>query len=255
MALEPCPDFDLYATLAVAPDAPAEVILAAHRALIRMVHPDLHAGPGALDAARRLNVARDWLADPERRAAYDGSRRGRSGVPAHHGPRTGTEPPPGPEPGQPPEPWQPCPRDLNVRLAAVERFADECAALGAHQLRRIAVGHAAAVCGHDPDLAAAADGIRAACRRGGLERLARLAADDASGRLCARVEVPPGVTAAIGWMTAALLSVDVADRESAIVQTRWRVWTEPGPACSGSRVVWWRRWLSTVPAPDTGEDA
>ena len=254
MAVEPCPEFDLYATLAVTTDAPVEVILAAHRALIRMVHPDLHGESGAPEAARRLNIARDWLADPVRRATYDEWRHATPGAPSPAGPRPGSGPWERPDPGHPPGPWQPPSRDLNVRQAALERFADECAALEGEQLRRIAAGHDAAVCGHDPDLAAAADALWAACRTGGLERVARLAADDAAGRLHARHErVPSGVAAAIGWMTAALLALDVSDRDSAIVRTRWRAWTESRGVPRDTR-AWWRRWLSTAPAPGTGEE-
>lgn len=65
------PPFDLYATLGVAPDAPVETIVAAHRTLIRRHHPDVSDGPRATQATQRLNVARDWLADPDRRARYD----------------------------------------------------------------------------------------------------------------------------------------------------------------------------------------
>jgi len=68
---EPLPTFDLYATLKVAPDAPTDVIVAAHRVLVRREHPDLHADPGAAEHTQRLNVARDWLTDPARRAFYD----------------------------------------------------------------------------------------------------------------------------------------------------------------------------------------
>ena len=71
---ESIPDFDLYAELGVAPDADADAIRAAHREAVRQAHPDVRIGEGEDDEAKRLNVARDWLTDPGRRARYDESR-------------------------------------------------------------------------------------------------------------------------------------------------------------------------------------
>ena len=68
---ESVPSFDLYAILNVSPDASTETVVAAHRALIRTAHPDRDSTPGAVDRTKRLNVARDWLADPARRRQYD----------------------------------------------------------------------------------------------------------------------------------------------------------------------------------------
>ena len=61
------PAFDPYAILGVGFDADEIVIQLAYRARIRGAHPDL-AGPAGLERAKRLNVARDWLLDPVRRA-------------------------------------------------------------------------------------------------------------------------------------------------------------------------------------------
>jgi hypothetical protein len=61
------PGFDPYALLGIAPDADAVVIQLAYRERIRAVHPDV-AGPAGLEHAKRLNLARDWLLDAERRA-------------------------------------------------------------------------------------------------------------------------------------------------------------------------------------------
>lgn len=80
------PDDDLYARLGVPVDASPEAIEIAWRGLLRKHHPDI-AGPNGLDASKRINVARDWLADPDLRARYDaergaGRRRGvRDGAP------------------------------------------------------------------------------------------------------------------------------------------------------------------------------
>jgi curved DNA-binding protein CbpA len=72
---ESIPDFDLYAALGVAPGADAEAIRAAHREAVRRAHPDVVLdGDAGDEAAKRLNVARDWLIDPARRARYDESR-------------------------------------------------------------------------------------------------------------------------------------------------------------------------------------
>jgi curved DNA-binding protein CbpA len=59
------PDDDLYARLEVAVDASPEAIELAWRALLKLHHPDV-AGDGtdALDRAKRINVAHDWLSDP-----------------------------------------------------------------------------------------------------------------------------------------------------------------------------------------------
>jgi hypothetical protein len=61
------PGFDPFEVLGVGPDADAVVVQLAYRARIRAVHPDL-AGRAGLEQAKRLNVARDWLLDPDLRA-------------------------------------------------------------------------------------------------------------------------------------------------------------------------------------------
>lgn len=63
------PKFDLYRELEVDPQATTETIEAAYRSLIRRHHPD--AGSGTGWRATRLNLAREWLTDPARRALYD----------------------------------------------------------------------------------------------------------------------------------------------------------------------------------------
>lgn len=76
------PTDDLYARLGVPRDASAEAIELAWRGLLRKHHPDI-AGPDALELAKRINIAHDWLSDPELRRRYDrehadGIRSGRS---------------------------------------------------------------------------------------------------------------------------------------------------------------------------------
>ena len=73
------PDDDLYARLELAADASPEAIELAWRALLKRHHPDV-AGDGAeaLDLAKRINVAHDWLSDGNLRARYDLERAGLS---------------------------------------------------------------------------------------------------------------------------------------------------------------------------------
>jgi curved DNA-binding protein CbpA len=67
------PRDDLYARLEVPPDASFEAIEIAWRALLKRHHPDV-AGHDGLEIAKRINVAHDWLSDPELRERYDRER-------------------------------------------------------------------------------------------------------------------------------------------------------------------------------------
>lgn len=67
------PGFDPYEVLGVGLDADEIVIQLAYRARVRQAHPDV-AGPAGLELTKRLNVARDWLLDPDRRALLRGPR-------------------------------------------------------------------------------------------------------------------------------------------------------------------------------------
>jgi hypothetical protein len=76
------PPDDLYARLGIPRDASPEAIDLAWRGLLRKHHPDV-AGPDGLEIAKRINVAHDWLSDPDLRRRYDrerapGIRSGRS---------------------------------------------------------------------------------------------------------------------------------------------------------------------------------
>lgn len=70
------PDDDLYARLELRADATAEEIELAWRSLLRRHHPDVARDPEAVDRAKRINVAHDWLGDPSLRARYDRERLG-----------------------------------------------------------------------------------------------------------------------------------------------------------------------------------
>jgi curved DNA-binding protein CbpA len=87
------PDDDLYARLEVAVDASPEAIELAWRALLKQHHPDV-AGDGtdALDRAKRINVAHDWLGDPALRARYDADRLGPASAAAGGARRPGYRP-------------------------------------------------------------------------------------------------------------------------------------------------------------------
>jgi curved DNA-binding protein CbpA len=67
------PADDLYARLELPPNASFEAIEIAWRALLKRHHPDI-AGNDGLDAAKRINVAHDWLSDPMLRDRYDRQR-------------------------------------------------------------------------------------------------------------------------------------------------------------------------------------
>jgi hypothetical protein len=73
------PADDLYARLEVPADASYEAIEVAWRALLKQHHPDVvGGGADADDRAKRINVAHDWLSDPDLRARYDRERHDRS---------------------------------------------------------------------------------------------------------------------------------------------------------------------------------
>lgn len=77
-APDPIPEFDLYAELGVAYDADMLAIERAWRAGVRSVHPDRALSGderAATTRTARLNIARDWLMDPTKRARYDLLRR------------------------------------------------------------------------------------------------------------------------------------------------------------------------------------
>jgi curved DNA-binding protein CbpA len=61
---------DPYRVLYVTPDAPQEVVEAAHRALVRLLHPDV-AGVASTSRMARVNAAMDLLRDPATRRRID----------------------------------------------------------------------------------------------------------------------------------------------------------------------------------------
>ncbi|MBA2701258.1 MAG: J domain-containing protein, partial [Chloroflexi bacterium] len=74
MPLRPTlPVDDLYQRLGVPTNASPEAIEVAWRGLLRKHHPDI-AGQDALELAKRINVAHDWLSSPTLRRQYDEQR-------------------------------------------------------------------------------------------------------------------------------------------------------------------------------------
>ena len=62
---------DPYAVLHVAPDAPLEVVAAAHKALMKLYHPDTAAAAASTSMTAEINEAWDLVRDPDRRAQVD----------------------------------------------------------------------------------------------------------------------------------------------------------------------------------------
>jgi hypothetical protein len=147
------PDDDLYARLGLEPEATPEAIELAWRALLRRHHPDVAGdSAAALEAAKRINVAHDWLSNPELRARYDREAMGLEPLPGPAGARygqrgghTGRGRRARPWPRHPAAPRRPRPRpstrpDLvrgepEIRLA---RFMDRLRRLTPDELDRMA---------------------------------------------------------------------------------------------------------------------
>ena len=142
------PEDDLYARLEIAVDASPEAIELAWRALLKQHHPDVAGDDSvALERAKRINVAHDWLSDQALRARYDRERLGLAAFPVGRD-RTGVRH------GRPPRAWPPQPArrtaparsrrsmrpdlvrgDPTERLA---RFLDRVTRLSADELDRLA---------------------------------------------------------------------------------------------------------------------
>src|SRR4029079_172396 len=93
------PADDLYARLELPAGAALEAVRGAWRALLKQHHPDVVGGGADADErAKRINVAHDWLSDPDLRARYDRERHPRrvGSTPSSRGPgvpRSGGGPP------------------------------------------------------------------------------------------------------------------------------------------------------------------
>ena len=142
------PDDDLYARLEIEVDASPEAIELAWRALLKQHHPDVAGDDAvALERAKRINVAHDWLSDQALRARYDRERLGLAAFPVGRD-RTGVRH------GRPPRAWPPQParrtapararRSMRPDLVRgdpaerLARFLDRVSRLSADELDRLA---------------------------------------------------------------------------------------------------------------------
>ena len=142
------PEDDLYARLEIAVDASPEAIELAWRALLKQHHPDVAGDDAvALERAKRINVAHDWLSDQALRARYDRERLGLASFP-------GTRDRTGVRHGRPPRAWPPQParrtapararRSMRPDLVRgdpaerLARFLDRVSRLSADELDRLA---------------------------------------------------------------------------------------------------------------------
>jgi DnaJ domain len=137
------PTEDLYGRLQLPPDAAPEAIEIAWRALLKLHHPDV-AGEASLETAKRINIAHDWLSDPDLRARYDRSRGDRRPPSRSTAPSASRSAPPprrarsadrdhaqhdhGDE-------WRPA--DLDLASASVVAFLDRVAALEPDEIDRL----------------------------------------------------------------------------------------------------------------------
>ena len=128
------PPDDLYARLELAVDASPEAIEIAWRALLKRHHPDV-AGAHADDVAKRINVAHDWLSDPELRSRYDHERHPRK-------PSRGSD---GGAPRRPAPPSRPVRRRPVDPAEAVERHLDRVRRLTDDELDRLSLAEVAPI--------------------------------------------------------------------------------------------------------------
>lgn len=128
------PSDDLYARLGVPRDASPEAIELAWRALLRRHHPDV-AGPDGLERSKRINVAHDWLSDPDLRRRYD--REGGAGIRSGRPPRAG--------PDWAPQPPRPSPRRPPTTAERIAAVVERVARLTVDELDRLALAEPAPI--------------------------------------------------------------------------------------------------------------
>jgi len=156
------PQFDLYGELEVSRSASVETIEAAFRSLVKRYHPDVSKDDDG-ERIKRINVAREWLTDPDRRRRYDASLRrerpiedrdtglggrstgGRSGARGSDGPEAGD--------GGRTADWQPqapSHSGFGVNTVSVREFLAELRELDEPRAQEVrAAKHEADVAGYD----------------------------------------------------------------------------------------------------------
>jgi hypothetical protein len=158
--------------------ASTEEIEAAWRAQQRQHHPDIVGNtPESNKISQRINVARDWLTDPDLRAYYDAERGIASAGPdtrrqppppsreRRTQPPAGTrrEPPPPAPPRRPQPTFDPWSADYGPNQTAVLEFLHRIAALTADECERLSISSPHSIAGLrrflPPDLAAAFDRV------------------------------------------------------------------------------------------------
>ncbi len=235
------PEDDLYARLEVSVDASPEAIELAWRALLKRHHPDV-AGTRereALERAKRINVAHDWLSDPALRTRYDRERLGiavpgggRVGVRHGRHPRDATSPSPGAR-----RPAGPARVSRHPDLGRAtpeqrfERFLGEVSRLTSDELDRLEAAE-------PPPIA-----FLATIRRF-LPDEARVAFEDAETRLAARV---PGARWAEAGLREGLLGV-----AAELVLAAFLDETLDEPFRSRARDRLLRAWQASVEQPRYG---
>ena len=213
------PPFDLYATLRVAPDAPVEVIVAAHRVLIRRQHPDVSDGLGATEATKRLNVARDWLADPGRRALYDRARAGAPPSPQLR-PRTTDSRSPEREAGRRPPPY----------AMELYFFVARCNRLSRREISALVLAYRRAAV-QEPAFASAANEVVRLAQALGRGQVAIEAVNDACADLQATDRRPGGpLLQGLRWTAFAYAVADIGPLVAEVVLAPWREVTEASDA-------------------------
>ena len=190
------PADDLYARLEISVDASPEAIEVAWRSLLRLHHPDV-AGPTGLERAKRINVAHDWLSDPELRARYDHERGLRRSVRD-----TGGRDPRRDPGGAAPEPARTVRRRPLDPAEALARFLDRVATLEPDEIDRLA-------CAEPPPIAFGATIARFLPE----DRLAALAAmaTAVDARLDPAAAARPGVRDAVEGFGTELVLGDFLD--------------------------------------------
>lgn len=143
------PPDDLYARLELPLDASFEAIEIAWRALLKRHHPDI-AGPAAVELAKRINVAHDWLSDPVLRDRYDRERHPRRPLPGARG-APGSRVPPGGRgsirsaPDRPRATPRPRPRPPLDPAAAMAAHLDRVRRLNDDELDRLSLAETAPI--------------------------------------------------------------------------------------------------------------
>jgi len=114
-----------------------EAVEVAWRALLKRHHPDV-AGEASLETAKRINIAHDWLSDPDLRARYDRSRGSRLSRSSGSSTRAA---PPRPRRARSTDrhdhehEWRPV--DLDLASTSVTTFLDRVAALEPDEIDRL----------------------------------------------------------------------------------------------------------------------